>query len=114
MTSQRNITSPIQTRICKLFAHDASHLSVQRFHAVIAACDGVDCAADFFLQGELRQPESGQIFHTDVPVLIKPEIVFWMIGRQGLWFQIRVWIGEVIFRWLVMGEKFTEKMEDSE
>lgn len=25
-----------------------------------------------------------------------------MVGRQGLRFEIRVWIGEVIFRWLVV------------
>ena len=78
------------------------HLSVQRFHAVIAACDGVDCAADFLLQGELRQPERGQIFHAEIPALVEVAVVPWVVGRQGLQFQIQVWIGKVIFRWLVM------------
>ena len=38
----------------------------------------------------------------EMPVLVKAAVVPGMVGRQGLRFEIRVWIGEVIFRWLVM------------
>lgn len=87
---------------CKLFSHNTLHFLIQRFRSVISACDRVDRAADLFLQGELRQPESGWIFHTDVSILVKPEIVSGMVRRQRCGFKIGVGVGEVISLRLVM------------
>ena len=89
---------------CKLFANNALHLLIQRFRSVIAACNGVECAADLLLQGELRQPESGDIFHAEMPVLIEIAVVAYMVGRQGLRFEIGVRAGKIIFcRLIVVG-----------
>ena len=41
-----------------------------------------------------------------MPTLVEVAVVPWVVGRQGLRFQIRVWIGEVIFCWLVVVSLF--------
>lgn len=41
-----------------------------------------------------------------MPALVEVAVVPWVVGRQGLRFQIRVWIGEVIFHWFVMVSLF--------
>ena len=87
---------------CKLFAGNALQLADKALCSLVAARDGVNRAVNDLGDGQFGNPESGQVFRAEMPVLVKVAVAPGMIGRQGLWFQIWVWIGEVIFRGLVM------------
>ena len=72
-------------------------LLIKSFRPLIAACNGVFCAADLVHDFYIGQPKGRQILDYDVALFIESKIMLGGIIGARLGLDIRVGIGEIVF-----------------